>query len=189
MWPTLTTPQRTSAAAQAHFLRLSRPLRGVAKRFPVWRENQTSKRSLHFAAEMAYQRGPVYSTDSSASLLPGNLSVYKGDTQDEVNFAVIHKHLAIVGQLGSSDSFTQLCHGKLVDKDPTSYLTQVIIEVLIYSKLYLILLLQVKWCKLESSLEIIVLTSYKGIKVKSVSPPHKLVGTMFLDVDIQRQWQ
>ncbi len=73
---------------------------------------------------MAYGRGLVHSTDSSVSLLPGNLCLLEKDEGEEVKFAVIHKHLAIVGQLGS-ENFTQLCHGRLGDKDPTSYLTQV----------------------------------------------------------------
>lgn len=78
---------------------------------------------------MAYSKGLVFSIDSSASLLPCNLSILstrhsekgRGEANKFANkFAVIHKHLANSGVFGSSSS-KHLSHGE----DRSSYLTQV----------------------------------------------------------------
>ena len=78
---------------------------------------------------MAYVRGPATSLESSASLLPCNLSILAPDARDpdaEPLFSVIHKHIAVVGKLGSnSDTQRVVCYGKVEEKNSLSYLTQV----------------------------------------------------------------
>lgn len=76
---------------------------------------------------MAYVRGAASSIDSSASLMPCNLSVlWPKDGSGEATFTVIHKHFAIIGELGSSSSNQKLVSlVSLEDKNPSSYLTQV----------------------------------------------------------------
>lgn len=83
---------------------------------------------------MAYVRGPVTCTDSSASLIPCNLSVFgvtgggdKSAGKEATRFGVIRKHFVCIGKLGSTPSTQQLIvsYDKLEDKNPSSYLTQV----------------------------------------------------------------
>ena len=78
---------------------------------------------------MAYVQGTATSLESSASLLPCNLSVLASDGQNpeaEPLFSVIHKHIAVVGRLGSaSDTQKVVCYGKVDEKNSLSYLTQV----------------------------------------------------------------
>ncbi len=76
---------------------------------------------------MAYAKGPTFSIESSASLVPCNLSLHKTSSEKEdVLFGVIHKHVLSIGCLGSDKSSqTQVCYSKLDDKDPSCYLTQV----------------------------------------------------------------
>ena len=76
---------------------------------------------------MAYTRGAATSVDSSVSLVPCNLSVlWPKDGSKEAMFSVIHKHFAIIGELGSSSSTQKLVSfAGLEDKNPSSCLTQV----------------------------------------------------------------
>ncbi len=78
---------------------------------------------------MAYVRGPATSIESSASLLPCNLSVLCPDGRDpeeEPWFCVIHKHIAVLGKLGStSETQKVVCYGKVEDKNSLLQLTQV----------------------------------------------------------------
>ena len=82
---------------------------------------------------MAYVKGPVTSIESSASPIPCNLSVLAnghGPKEEEggaeAMFGVIHKHIVTVGHFGSASGEQKLITlGKLEDKNPASYLTQV----------------------------------------------------------------
>lgn len=82
---------------------------------------------------MAYVKGPLTALDSSPSPIPCNLSVLSGgstggkDAEGETAmFGVIHKHFATLGRFGSDpDSHKLVSYGKLEDKNPSSYLTQV----------------------------------------------------------------
>ena len=82
---------------------------------------------------MAYVKGPVTPVDSSPSLIPCNLSVLTsassggpGAEGEGAMFGVIYKHFVTVGHFGSSCGDQKLvCMGKLEDKNPALYLTQV----------------------------------------------------------------
>ena len=81
---------------------------------------------------MAYVRGAASSIDSSTTFIPSNLNVLqpisgsgKAISEGEPMFNVIHKHFAILGQLGSSPGNHKLVsYGNLEEKNPSSYLTQ-----------------------------------------------------------------
>lgn len=87
-------------------------------------KNKPVTRSADLECQMAYVRGPVTSLESSASLLPHNLSTLTSDGQSEPLIGVIHKHIAVVGSLGSTTQKV-VCYGKVEEKNPQSYLTQV----------------------------------------------------------------
>ena len=82
---------------------------------------------------MAYVKGLLTAMDSSPSPIPCNLSVLSaGSTAkkvaegDAAMFGVIHKHFVTVGRFGSDpNSHKLVSYGKLEDKNPSSYLTQV----------------------------------------------------------------
>lgn len=122
---------------------------------------------------MAYVKGPTTFIDSSASLLPCNLSILTGGSSGEENaagesaalFGVIHKQFVTVGHFGSQCSAQQLVScGKLEDKSPSAYLTQVsgchTAKISANRSFF-----QARWCKMDNSLVVLVLTSYKGLKV------------------------
>ena len=80
----------------------------------------------------AYVKGPVTCIESSASPIPCNLSILtngSGPNEEkgaEPMFGVIHKHIVTLGHFGSaSDEQKLITLGKLEDKNPASYLTQV----------------------------------------------------------------
>lgn len=125
---------------------------------------------------MAYVKGPATAIDTSPSLIPGNLTVFQDGSKGETNttmFGVIHKHCLTVGATGSTpDTHYRVSYGKIEDKNASSYLTQV-------SCIYLPCCVcgndgseraQARWCKLEDSLVVLVLTSYKGLQVSRIEP-------------------
>lgn len=120
---------------------------------------------------MAYVRGPVTSIDSSPTLIPCNLSVLEAGAaegkdagEESAVFGVIHKHFATTGQFGSS-AHKLVSYGKLEEKSPSAYLTQVSDSMDPAALLAYHDLIQVRWCQMESSLVVLVLTSYKGFQV------------------------
>ena len=81
---------------------------------------------------MAYVRGPIYSIDCSASLLPSNLSLLtNGSTSREgsrggTSVGVIHKNFVTIGRLGCDHNVQKhVGYDKLDTNGPVFYLTQV----------------------------------------------------------------
>ena len=125
---------------------------------------------------MAYCTGPTTALKYSTSLIPGNLAVCE-DT-NSLTYGVAHKNCINVVRISAGVcTHEQATFDDGGDKDPASYLTQVQIQLL-YRVGFIWNVwgrgsiepcfprpLQARWCRLQSSRVVLVLTCYKGFKV------------------------